>query len=169
MKIFLNSLLALALAVAVPTTLSAQKIGHVDYGEILSKLPDVKRADSEIENMRKQLSKQGENLQAKINATYQEAMDKANKGQLDAAGEEAYQAKLTKMQEDLEKFAEKAEKDLAAKRDMLLKPILDKVENAVKTVAKEQGFAYIFDVSTLLYTEGGIDCTAQVKGKLGIQ
>lgn len=169
MKFLPILLLPFALLFGTPSTLSAQKIGHVDYSEILSKLPDVKRADADIENTRTALGKQAENLQKKIQAKYQEAMDKATAGTLTPAEEEQYTQLIQKMQEDLEKFTAKAEKDLATKRETLLKPILDKIENAVKAVAQEKGFGYIFDVSTLLYTGGGTDCTADVKGKLGVQ
>jgi outer membrane protein len=150
-------------------TLTAQKIGHVDYGAILSALPDVKNVNTEVQTAKDQYTKMGQNLEQKMQAKYAEAQRLAETGKLTPELEQKYTAEIQKMQEDLEKFAAKAEEDLAKKRDDLLQPVLDRIEQAVKDVAKEKGFAYILDSSTLLFMDGGTDITNDVKAKLGIQ
>ena len=57
-----------------------------------------------------------------------------------------------------------------SKRETLLKPILDKVNNVINEVAKSNGYSMILDSSTgvILYAEESADITAQVKAKLGI-
>ena len=56
------------------------------------------------------------------------------------------------------------------KRESLLKPIYDKVNDAIKKVAKDGGYQMIFDASTsiLLYAEDGADVSDKVKAELGI-
>jgi len=48
--------------------------------------------------------------------------------------------------------------------------VFKKAEDAVKAVAREQGFTYIFDVSQpgVVFFEGGEDILSAVKTKLGI-
>lgn len=166
---FFQFFLPLALGLLFSSGISAQKIGHVDYGAILAAMPEVKKADTDIQTAREQYSKQAQNLEQKMQAKYADAQRMAEAGTLTPELEQKYTAEIQKMQDDLEKFAGKAEEELAKKREDLLKPILDKIEAAVKQVAQEKGFAYILDTSTLLYMDGGTDITADVKGKLGVQ
>ncbi len=66
-------------------------------------------------------------------------------------------------------YQQSAEQAVSAKRDELLKPILEKVYEAIKAVAKENGFAMIFDTSTgaALYALETEDVTPIVLKKLG--
>jgi len=52
----------------------------------------------------------------------------------------------------------------------LLQPIYDKVNTAIKAVAEEEGYAFIFDGSTqvLLYADETTDVSSKVKAKLGM-
>ena len=54
----------------------------------------------------------------------------------------------------------------------LFKPIYDKAMAAIKNVAEENNFTYIFDVSSgviLFHSNDSQDVTPLVKAKLGIQ
>jgi outer membrane protein len=57
------------------------------------------------------------------------------------------------------------------KRKELLQPILDKAEKAIKDVAKEKGYDYVFDTSTgaVLVTKDADNLLPLVKTKLGIK
>jgi outer membrane protein len=56
------------------------------------------------------------------------------------------------------------------KSEELLKPIQDRVNKAIKDVATENGFLYIFDsgMGVVLYADPAADATKLVKTKLGI-
>jgi outer membrane protein len=167
MKILFKGLF-LTIFLASASLLSAQKVGHIDYGSILSAMPETKKADSDIAALKTQLSKKAEGMQNKMQAKQKEAMTLAEQGKLTPEMEKTYTAQLEKMQKDLEKFAGDADETIQKKRDELLKPILDKVETAVKDVAKEKGIAYVLDTSTLLYFDPTNDITPDVKVKLAL-
>ncbi len=80
------------------------------------------------------------------------------------------QAELQKQQEYIQKFEQDAQQLVSAKREELLKPILLKVDEAIKAVATENGYAMIFDTSTgaMLFANDTDDVTALVKKKLGL-
>lgn len=168
MKTTIKLFTLVAMMVLSVGAVSAQKFAHVDYGTILAAMPAVKKADAVVETLRKQLTAQGEAMQKKLSAKTEEAMALANAGKMTKELEAQYQAELEKLQAGLEKFASESDNRLAKKRSDALKPILDSVEAAVKSVAQAKGLAYVFDVSTLLYTDGGMDITADVRAKLGI-
>ncbi|HNE30253.1 MAG TPA: OmpH family outer membrane protein, partial [Saprospiraceae bacterium] len=77
---------------------------------------------------------------------------------------------LQKQQAYIQKFEEDAQQKVAAKRDELLQPILDKIDAAVKAVAKENGYLMIFDTSSgaMLFAADTEDVTELVKKKLGM-
>ena len=71
----------------------------------------------------------------------------------------------------IKEFQEKAGNDFEKKRGELYDPILKKAEDAVKAVAKEKGYAYVFDITQpgVVYFDGGINILADVKTKLGFK
>ena len=57
--------------------------------------------------------------------------------------------------------------DLQEKEFNLLKPIVEKADNAIKAVAKAQGIQYVVD-SAMLIVADGKDLMADVKKQLGL-
>jgi outer membrane protein len=94
----------------------------------------------------------------------------------EAVGKElqAMGVELEDMKKRIDEATQKAQQDLGTKQGELLAPLNTKFITAVKAVAKEKGYAYIFDVAqqsganNLLAWDGGDDVTAAVKTKLGI-
>ncbi|MBL7942162.1 MAG: OmpH family outer membrane protein [Flavobacteriales bacterium] len=146
----------------------AQKLGHCDGQEILSLMPEMKDVQAQLENQAKQLKDHLSSLEA----TYQSMVTEYQ--QLEATWPEAIkqskrQAIINKEQEMAE-FEATANKEIADLQQTLLDPLLKKATDAIEAVGKENGFTYIFDLSTgsLLY-KGGEDVTPLVKAKMGIQ
>ena len=71
---------------------------------------------------------------------------------------------------EIAKFQQEIQQKLYEKSEALLKPIRDKIQNAIDQVAKENGYSYIFDQSMgiLLYADESVDVSAKVKAKLGM-
>lgn len=168
-SIFRKVSLLVVLVLAAFSSISAQKFGHIDYAAILKAMPETERADKELKVLEDQLTAQAESKKTIMQKRYQEVMEKAQRGELTPKQEQEATAEIQKMQEELEKFAQEADKNLAAKRELLLKPLLSRVDDAVKAVAKEKGLNYILDVTTIFYNDGSNDLTADIKKKLGIQ
>jgi len=78
---------------------------------------------------------------------------------------------LQDMEQRIGAANEKAQEDLAKLQDELLKPMVDRANGAVKAVAEEGNYTYIFDssVGIVLYFDKGDDILNKVKAKLGIQ
>jgi len=73
------------------------------------------------------------------------------------------------MYKRLQAFQESAQSQLTTKENELLEPIQKKALDAVKEVAKANGYTYVFDVSTQLYNSESDDLTDKVKEKLGVK
>ena len=73
-------------------------------------------------------------------------------------------------QDRIKEFQSKAQQDVNKKEQELLSPIVTKAKKAIADVAKEKGYAYIFDAAqgTILYSEESDNVLPLVKKKLGI-
>lgn len=169
MKKLVQAVALTLLLVGSTVIAQAQKIGYLNSAALLAELPEVKKADANLTALQKQLQKQGEAMAARMQTKYQQAMEDAKSGKLTKAQEEQASKELQVMQAELGKFEEKMQRDLGAKREALLSPILKRVDDAIKAVAKEKGYKMVFDSSTgaIVYADGD-DITAFVKVKLGM-
>ncbi|MGC4059309.1 MAG: OmpH family outer membrane protein [Chitinophagaceae bacterium] len=145
------------------------KIGHINSQELLSLMPEVKKADVDLKTYAKsfedQLETMGKDYQKKI-ADYQ-----GQEKTMTDAVKEVKQKEITDLGARIESTQKSAEEKVATKKQELFKPILDKAEKAIKDVAKEKGFDYVFDLSTgsVLVSRDADNMLPAVKAKLGIQ
>ena len=71
------------------------------------------------------------------------------------------------MKQSLAQFQQNAQQDMQKKEFDLLKPILEDANDAIQTVAREQGFQYVLDSAMLIMADGK-DLMADVKAHLKI-
>src|SRR5690606_18169624 len=149
--------------------------GHINSGDILQSMPEVKTADASFEAFRKtklgELEAMDKERQAKI-AVFQAKYKTLTEQNQNVLGKEleALNQEIQTMEQRIGELDQKAQQDLTQKREELYKPILAKAEVAIKAVAKEKGFAYVFDTANqgVVYFDGGEDLTPLVKTKLAI-
>ncbi len=169
------SILAIILFVVAGMNLNAQtayKFGHIKSQELMQSLPESDLAQKSLEAEQKSLKDQMELMNVEYN---NKANDYVTNDKL-PAGDPKRWSELVKadkekeiqgLQQRIQEFQQNAQEQLQTKQSELYKPILEKVDKAIKEVAKENKFTYIFDVNTLLYfSEESIDITSMVKAKL---
>ncbi len=152
-----------------------QKFAHINSGELLQLMPEMKSADANFQTFQKQKQTQLEQMDAerqkKIN-TFQEKYKTLSEANKESLGKElqGLQTEIQDMEKRIGETEQKAQEELTAKRGTLYQPILAKAEVAIKAVAKEKGYSYVFDVSQpgVVYFEGGDDLMPLVRTKLGI-
>lgn len=163
-------LLVLAVFCTGMTALQAQKIGHINSQIILSELPEVKAAESDLEAFQTQLQKKGQKMIEDFQKRYQEVARKEQQGELSPRQMEEESKTLKTEEEAIQKFEQEMQMQIMTKREELLQPILDRVNEAIEKVSKEMGYSYIIDLSAgmLLFAEESFDITAGVKKELGL-
>ena len=166
-QVFKFTFVALLLLVATATA-TAQKFGYVNSAEILADLPAMKAAESNLEGLQKQLQKKGQAMVQTFQTDYQALQAKAQEGTMSPKQQQAEAAKLQKREEEIGAFEQSMMSDLQKKRQELLEPIYDSVNEAIKAVAEENGYTFIFDQQVLLYGQESQDVSAQVRAKLGL-
>jgi outer membrane protein len=149
---------------------SAQKYGHLNYGNLLSSLKETRAADSTLVATRNQLLAKAEVMAKAFETKYVAFNKDVQSGTLSRVQQQERETGLRKEQEDLQKFDQQMQADLGKKRDELLKPIIDKVQAAIQGLGKEGGYQFIFDTSSgsMLFALPGDDVEPLIKKKLGI-
>lgn len=157
---------------ATSNSLNAQgKYGHMNYGNLLEQIPEMKNGDTQLATYRDQLVKQGQAKADKWQKDVEEYQRKKQAGELTGLQIKTGEEKLAKEQQALAALEQDVINKVTAKRQEILKPILDKVDVAIKEVGKENGYSMIFDTSLynfILSAEDSDDVTALVKKKLGL-
>ena len=160
----------MAFCFAMLTTAMAQNIGHINSQLILSELPEVKAAESNLEAFQSQLQKKGQMMIEDFQKKYQEMARKEQQGELSPRQIDEQAKSLKAEEENIQKFDQEMQMQILSKRDELLQPILDRVNAAIEVVSKQKGYSYIIDISAgmVLYAQESSDITADVKKELGI-
>ena len=162
----LSVLFAAVMMFVAVGTVSAQKVASMDYEAVLSAMPETKKMTTDLDTFSKtkgdELNKQAEAFQKEVQQYQQVDGPKMTEAQRTAK-----EAELQKKQQNLQQLQQTAQKDLATKRDTAVKPIIDKLNNAVEKVAKANGFDFIVDSTALIY-KAGPDATPLVKKELGL-
>lgn len=149
-------------------TANAQKFGHINSAELLALMPEIKSADTSLADYQR-------TLEAQYNEMVNEYSTKLNKFSSDKTMNEAVrevrQQELVDLQNRIQNFQESAQDKMQTKKQDLYSPILKKAEDAVKAVAKENNYAYIFDTSVgaVIFAQDSDNVMALVKKKLNLK
>ena len=144
------------------------KLGHIDRQALMLALPERKTAETTMQDFAKKLDDKlkamATEYQTKVTEV-QSSFATMTQTQRDAA-----QREIGEMEERITKAQETAKEDLAKQEQELMAPMLDRTDKAIRDVAAENNFTYIFDTSTgmVLYWEKGEDIMPLVKKKLNI-
>jgi outer membrane protein len=147
----------------------AQNYGHLNFGTLLSAMPETKKADTQLEAYQKQLIAKGEKMaqdfQQKVVKFYEDAQTMA------PVKAREMEETLQKEQQDILAYEQEVIQKVEAKREELLKPIIDKATKAIEDVCKERGYIMVFDTSVynaVLYAGEAEDIMTFVAAKLGL-
>lgn len=168
MKQIKSLLFAAALFIGATSFTNAQsKVAHINVGELVTSMPEMKTAQAEMEQM-------GKTFETDIQEMMNEYKTKAKQYEAEAAtktnednqkrGEE-----LAGMQQNIGQFQANAQQQLQQKELDLLEPITKKAKEAILKVAKAQGFDYVLDSSQgsgVIMAEGK-DLLKDVQKELG--
>ncbi|MBO4232531.1 MAG: OmpH family outer membrane protein [Bacteroidales bacterium] len=165
MKKLILLLTAITLTAIVPA--NAQKYGHVNSQDILKAMPGVDSIEIQLKAYQEELMTMGQELLNEYN-TKKDKFDK-EAGTMSTMMRQTKEQELQNLVERIQYLQQNMESDLQEKSYSLQQPFIEKIQDAIKAVAEENHYTYIFDVQILLFYENGDDVTALVKKKLGIK
>jgi len=153
------------------TTTQAQKFAYVDTDYILNKIPEFKQAQDKLDALSADWQKEVENKYADVDMmyrTYQKEQVLLT-DDMKVKREEAI-IKKEKSAKDLQQKYFGPEGELYLKRQELIKPIQDKIYDAIQQLAANNKYAIVFDSSSdliMLYKNDNLDKSDKVLDILG--
>ena len=167
-------LLFIALTIGLSWSAFAQnqKNAYIDSEYILGNIPEYKEAQRELDRLAANWQRDIEKQFASIDSMYKKYQVEAITlpDNLKQKREEAI-IKAEQDAKDLQKKRFGKDGDLFKKREELVKPIQDRVFNAIEALAKDKGYTFVFDTAgsmTIVYADPRFDLNDLVLQRLGI-
>ena len=157
--------LVLMLMLLAPMTMMAQKFGKVNTQTIMQALPDVAKANGELEALQKQKDNELKAMQEE----FQRKDDEYQKGAstMNATAKQQKETELQGLQQKIQQAYQDGQQELQKKRNELMQPIVAKVRAAIDAVGKAGNYTYIFEEGAAIYTGSNVlDVTKEVQSKI---
>jgi outer membrane protein len=165
-----KSLLTIAFACLSMVLATAQRIAYVDVNDILESLPEYQKAQEQLDKIATQWRQEIAVEQDKIKGMYSkyQAEQVLLSEEMKKQREEEIMNKEKEVRElQRQKFG--PEGALFKKREELVRPIQERVFNAIQKYAEDRGYEFIFEkgsASGMLYADKRYDKTEDLKALL---
>jgi outer membrane protein len=163
--------LFIGLQLALSPAVFAQKYAYIDSQYILDNISEYKAAQQQLDQLSIAWQKEIESKYAVIDKLYKDYQ--AEQILLTEDMRRKREMEITSKEKEVKEFQKQKfgyEGELFKKKQELIKPIQDKIYNAVKKMATEQSYAVIFDKSgdlVMLYTNPKYDKSDDILSAMG--
>lgn len=164
---------AVFIVMASSFVLNAQRFAYVDTKYVLDNIPEYVSAQEQLNIITTEWQGEIENRYASIEKLYKEY--EVEKVLLSNELKRKREEEIIEKEKEIKELQKKyfgTGGDLFTKRQELVKPIQDKVFNAIKEIGEEGNYAMIIDVASgmgILYNDPKYDKSDEVLQKLGYQ
>ncbi len=160
-------LIAIAIFTVGLFTTNAQsnlKFAHFDYQKATDSLPSVLKAQEELTRSEAEMTAILEELQKE----YQDMLIKYDrqKDSLSSMRKQIMEEEIQMLGEKIQYRQQDFQVSYERKVNELMKPIEDNLQKAIDIVAKRHKLNYVFEKTSLVYVNGGLDLTAEIRAEL---
>lgn len=167
-----NALIFLALSFLLSIPLQAQRMAYVDSDYILSNVPEFKAAQKQLEDISTEWQKEIETKLAEIDAMYRNyQVEKILLSEEMRIKKEDEILAKEKSAKELQKKRFAPGGDFFKKQEELIRPIQDKVFNAISSLAEEKNYSMVLDKAgstTVMYGNKRFDISNDVIKEMGL-
>ncbi len=166
-------LLIAGVLLSLSVTALTQKYAIIDTRYILDKMPEYKTAQSQLDDIAAGWQKEIDSMQAQLDKMYKDY--DAEQVMLSDDLRKKREQQLFQKEKDVRDVQRKRfgfEGDLFKKRQELIKPVQDKVYNAVQKLASTRGYELVLDKSegiTVIFADPKLDKSDDVLRELGVK
>ncbi|MFZ9701294.1 MAG: OmpH family outer membrane protein [Flavobacteriales bacterium] len=167
-----NALIFLGLSFLLSIPLQAQRMAYVDSDYILSNVPEFKAAQKQLEDISTEWQKEIETKLAEIDAMYRNyQVEKILLSEEMRIKKEDEILAKEKSAKELQKKRFAPGGDFFKKQEELIRPIQDKVFNAISSLAEEKNYSMVLDKAgstTVMYGNKRFDISNDVIKEMGL-
>ncbi len=167
----LKSILIVAIVfLGTQVSVAQSKVAHIDVSLLMKDYPAMINARAQFEKVQKSYDTEYNTMVQEFQTKMKKYQTEAENGTATDAMNESRAKEMQDMESRIKLYSENARKELQQKEIDLLKPVMEKAQEAIQKVAKAKGVNYVLDATspgTILFVEGGIDLLDDVKKELG--
>lgn len=173
-RTLVQGLLVLCVAlIAAPSTYAQSKIGYIDSEFILNRMSEYTQVQQQVDRLAQEWQREVEERQRTADELFQEYQAR----ELLYTNEERRRKRdeIMRAEEEVERLRMQyfgPEGQLFQQQESLMRPIQERVLEAVETVAQQGGFDYVFDKNggsfLFLYARDNLNLSEDVLEELGI-
>jgi outer membrane protein len=149
----------------------AQKFGYVNTSQLLLSMPDIKGADDQLKGYQQELVTKGEQMVKSFEDKYNGYLQRVNQGEMSQSQMQQAEADLAAEQKSIQDYEVQVQQLLAQRKQELYQPILNRVQEVVNQIGKEEGYTMIFDagIGGIVFAVESDDLMPLLKEKLNIK
>jgi outer membrane protein len=168
MKKFLTAAFITVIALVTTGQVNAQsKIGYISTEELVSIMPETAKADTNLQQFRAALIQNAQEKESSLETAIQKFIK--DSVTMSASVKDVKRGELQKMQGELQGEQQRIQEQLQRRQQELIAPINKKAFDAIQSVAKENGYSYIFEKGALLVAPPGEDILQLVAKKMNVK
>ena len=153
------------------TAVAQSKFGYVSYMEIVKALPEYNIVEAHLDELQSKYEAEIERADREINQKYADFIEAQSQ-----FPDNIRMKRHKELQELMEKsmqFKNEVNRTMREARAEMMKPLYEKVDEAVMKVCVDGGYDYILNIDTRMYIainpQNGSDVTEQLKQELDVQ
>jgi len=167
-KIVAIVLVATTLTLAGNKLQAQTKFGYISLSEMITSMPEYKKADSSMQDYQSALNQNFEDMKREFNEK-DSLLSSKDTAKYTRAQIEIKRKQLGELYLKLQGYQQQAGQLYQQKQQDLMAPIQRKASEIVQTVAKENGYTYVFLKDALLVSPPADDILPLVKKKLSLK
>ena len=167
-KIVAIVLVATTLTLAGNKLQAQTKFGYISLSEMITGMPEYKKADSSMVDYQSALNQNFEDMKREFNEK-DSLLSSKDTAKYTRAQIEIKRKQLGELYIKLQGYQQQAGQLYQQKQQDLMAPIQKKAADIVQTIAKENGYTYVFLKDALLVSPPADDLLPLVKKKLGLK
>lgn len=167
-KVLLAAVISLGLSTLGGVKVQAQtKIGYINSEELMSVMPEFKKADSSMQLYQRDLQKAKEDIQNELQE--KQAKFIKDSATMTQAKKDIERRSLNDLYGRFVNYDDDASQQYRAKYQEVLAPIQKKALETIQTVAKENGYTFVIEKQAAIVAPPTDDLLPLVKKKLGLK
>ena len=166
-KIFTVALVIMGLMMASNQVNAQSKIGYISLQELISAMPEYKKAESDMSDYQKALAQQGDDYQKEFSR--KDSVFGNDSAKWSPAVRDVKRKELNELYLKAVNFNQQAQQLMNNKEQELIAPIQRRAIETTQAVAKENGYGYVFSKEQLISYPSGDDLLPLVAKKLNLK
>lgn len=164
----MKKIILIAAAALMTLSASAQKFAHVNFNELIMLTPAADSARAQMAASQQEAQDTYKSMTDEFQTKYQQYQQKS--ATWTPAIRESKEKELQDIQTRIQDFDQSIQQELQQQQQQLMAPIQQKAMEVVEKLAKEGGYIYVFEKSSMLYVDDSqsVDLTPAARKALGI-